>query len=32
MRQAGMVMSSVFLLGVLVLPWLPETKGKPLPE
>jgi len=27
-----MVMSSVFLLGVLVLPWLPETKGKPLPE
>ncbi len=32
MRQAGMVMSSVFLLGVAVLPWLPETLGKPLPE
>jgi MFS family permease len=32
MRQAGMVMCSVFLLGILALPFLPETKGKPLPE
>ncbi len=32
MRQAGMVMCSVFVLGLLALPFLPETKGKPLPE
>jgi MFS family permease len=31
-RQAGVVMCSVFLLGLLALPFLPETKGKPLPE
>ena len=32
MREAGMAMSCVFLLGLFVLPFLPETKGKPLPE
>ncbi len=31
-RYTGMTMCSVFLLGLLVLPFLPETKGKPLPE
>jgi hypothetical protein len=25
-------MCSVFLLGLLALPFLPETKGRPLPE
>ncbi len=32
LRYAGVVMSVVFLMGLLVLPFLPETKGKPLPE
>jgi len=32
MRYAGVTMCSVFLLGLLVLPFLPETKGQPLPE
>jgi hypothetical protein len=32
LRYAGMAMCSVFLLGLLALPFLPETKGKPLPE
>lgn len=32
MRYAGLVMCSVFLLGLVALPFLPETKGKPLPE
>ena len=31
-RTAGLVMSGVLLLGLLVLPMLPETKDKPLPE
>jgi MFS family permease len=31
-RLAGVVMCSVFLLGLLALPFAPETKGKPLPE
>lgn len=31
-RYAGVVMCSVFLLGLAVLPFAPETKGKPLPE
>ncbi len=31
-RTAGTVMSLVMLLGLLVLPFLPETKDKPLPE
>jgi MFS family permease len=32
MRPAGIVMCSVFLLGLAVLPFAPETNGKPLPE
>jgi MFS family permease len=32
MRYAGMTMCLVFLLGLFALPFLPETKGKPLPE
>jgi MFS family permease len=31
-RYAGVTMCSVFLLGLLVLPFLPETKDQPLPE
>jgi MFS family permease len=31
-RDAGLAMCAVFLLGLVVLPFLPETKGKPLPE
>jgi MFS family permease len=32
MRYAGVTMCLVFLLGLAVLPFAPETKGKPLPE
>jgi MFS family permease len=32
MRYAGVVMCAVFLLGLVALPFAPETKGKPLPE
>jgi MFS family permease len=32
MAWAATIVSSVFLLGLLALPWAPETKGKPLPE
>jgi MFS family permease len=32
LRYAGMTMCSVFLVGLLVLPFLPETRGKPLPD
>lgn len=32
MRYAGVAMSAIFLLGLLALPFAPETKGKPLPE
>jgi MFS family permease len=32
LRYAGMTMCAVFLIGFFVLPFLPETKGKPLPE
>jgi hypothetical protein len=32
LRLAGITMCSVFLIGLLALPFLPETKGKPLPE
>lgn len=31
-RYAGVTMCLVFLLGLVALPFLPETKGKPLPE
>jgi MFS family permease len=31
-RYAGVAMCGVFLVGLLVLPLAPETKGKPLPE
>jgi hypothetical protein len=32
MRYAGVTMCSVFLIGLLALPFAPETKGQPLPE
>jgi MFS family permease len=32
LRYAGVTMCLVFLIGFFVLPFLPETKGKPLPE
>ena len=32
MRYAGITMCAVFLLGLAVLPWAPETKDQPLPE
>ena len=32
MRPAGLAMCAAFLLGLAVLPFLPETKGRPLPE
>jgi MFS family permease len=32
LRYAGITMCSVFLVGLLVLPFAPETRGKPLPE
>jgi len=32
LRYAGMTMCVVFLVGLFVLPFLPETRGKPLPE
>jgi MFS family permease len=32
MRYAGVSMCTVFLLGLLALPFAPETHGKPLPE
>lgn len=32
MRYAGVSMCGVFLLGLLVLPFAPETRGQPLPE
>lgn len=31
-RYAGVTMCAVFLVGLLALPFLPETRGKPLPE
>jgi MFS family permease len=31
-RHAGLIMCSVFVIGLLVLPFAPETKGRPLPE
>lgn len=32
LRYAGVTMCTVFLVGLLVLPFLPETRGQPLPE
>jgi MFS family permease len=32
LRLAGITMSLVFLVGLAVLPWAVETKGRPLPE
>jgi MFS family permease len=31
-RYAAIIMSSVYLVGIVALLWAPETKGKPLPE
>lgn len=31
-RTAAVVMSLIFLVGIVALIWAPETKGKPLPE
>jgi MFS family permease len=31
-RKVGVTMCAVFIIGLFVLPFLPETKGKPLPE
>ncbi len=31
-RYAGIVMCAIFLVGLAVLPFAPETKGQPLPE
>ena len=32
LRYAGVTMCAVFLVGLVALPFAPETKGKPLPE
>jgi MFS family permease len=32
LRYAAMTMCAIFLMGIFVLPFAPETKGKPLPE
>jgi hypothetical protein len=32
LRTIGSVTAAVYLLGLLALPFAPETKGKPLPE
>ena len=32
MRPAAVTMSAIFLIGLMALPFAPETKGKPLPE
>lgn len=32
MRYAGVTMCTVFLIGLMALPFAPETKGQPLPE
>jgi hypothetical protein len=32
MRPAGIAMCGVFLVGLAVLPFLPETRDQPLPE
>ncbi|MFN7139706.1 MAG: MFS transporter, partial [Limisphaerales bacterium] len=32
LRYAGLAMCGIFIVGLLVLPFAPETKGQPLPE
>ena len=32
LRYAGLAMCSIFVVGLLALPFAPETKGHPLPE
>lgn len=32
LRYAAMTMCAIFLMGIIILPFAPETKGKPLPE
>jgi MFS family permease len=32
LRYAGITMCSIFLIGLLILPFAPETRGKPLPD
>jgi MFS family permease len=32
MRYAGVTMCAFFLIGIMVLPFAPETRGRPLPE
>jgi len=32
LRLAGITLCSVFLIGLMILPFAPETKGEPLPE
>lgn len=32
LRNAGLTMCGIFVIGLLVLPFAPETKGKPLPD
>jgi len=32
LQRAALALSSIFIFGLLLLPWAPETKGKPLPE
>jgi hypothetical protein len=31
-RMVGVIMSSIYLVGIVALIWAPETKGQPLPE
>jgi MFS family permease len=31
-RYAALTLSTVYVLGLLIIPFMPETKGKPLPE
>jgi hypothetical protein len=31
-RTVAIMMSSIYLVGIVALIWAPETKGKPLPE
>jgi len=32
MRYAGVTMCAIYLVGIAVLPFAPETKDQPLPE